>query len=132
MRRRLRKGSSRSFHGQFFFFAFLFCFFSAFSFCFLTVSFIDAWASSQKAVASVVGNDNSMVNVLMGEGKGVCAVTCELMVDGRALSGYAWSNEKGRTVTLSAPQMCSVRIVTERVPPITKLFAKLKDIWENK
>ena len=93
---------------------------------------VDAWASSQKAIASVVGNDTSMVNVLMGEGKGVCAVTCELMVDGRALSGYAWSNEKGRTVTLSAPQMCSVRIVTERVPPITKLFAKLKDIWENK
>ena len=93
---------------------------------------VDAWASSQKAITSVVGNDNSMVNVLMGEGKGVCAVSCELQVDPSSVSGYNWSNEKGRTVALSAPQMCSVRIITEEVPPITKLFAKLKDIWENK
>ncbi len=93
---------------------------------------VDAWAASQKAIASVVGNDNSMVNVLMGEGKGVCAVSCELTVDPSSVSGYAWSNEKGKTISLSAPQMCSVRIITERVPPITKLFAKLKDLWENK
>ena len=94
---------------------------------------IDTWAASQKAIAAVVGNDNAMVNALMGEGKGVCAVACELNVDPRSLSGYAWSNEKGnKEAILSAPQMCSVRIVTERVPPITKLFAKLKDIWENK
>ena len=93
---------------------------------------VDAWAASQKAIASVVGNDNSMVNVLMGEGKGVCAVSCELTVDPTSVSGYAWSNEKGKTISLSAPQMCSVRIITERVPPITKLFAKLKDLWENK
>lgn len=93
---------------------------------------VDAWATSQKAISSVVGSDNSMVNVLNGEGKGVCAVTCELKPDASTVNGYAWSNEKGKKVTLTAPQMCSVRIITERVPPITKLFAKLKDIWENR
>ena len=93
---------------------------------------VDAWATSQKAISTVVGNDNSMVNVLNGEGKGVCAVSCELMVDLDSASGYAWSNDKGKGITLAAPQMCSVRIITERVPPITKLFSKLKDIWESK
>jgi len=93
---------------------------------------VDAWATSQKALSSVVGNDNSMVNVLNKDGNGVCAVTCELKPDTSTTSGYAWSNDKGKKVTLTAPQMCSVRIITERVPPITKLFAKLKDIWGSK
>ena len=105
---------------------------------------IDTWATSQKGIAAVAGEDNNMVNVLAGAGAsgaegsggggggGICAVSVELVTDPSTASGYAWSNDKGKNVTLSAPQMCSVRIVTERVPPITKLFAKLKDIWENK
>ena len=93
---------------------------------------VDAWATSQKAISTVVGSDNSMAAVLSGEGKGVCAVTCELQPDTSTASGYAWSNKKGTNVSLSAPQMCSVRIETDREHPIDKLFAKLKDIWENK
>lgn len=108
---------------------------------------IDTWATSQKGISTVAGEDNNMVNVLLGSGGGgagagsagagggsggICAVSVELVTDPSTASGYAWSNDKGKNVTLDAPQMCSVRIVTERVPPITKLFAKLKDIWENK
>ena len=93
---------------------------------------VDAWATSDSGIAAVVGNDNSMVGALKGDGKGVVAVSLELMTDPNTVSGYAWSNDKGKKVALVAPQMCSVRIVTERERPITKLFAKLKDIWENK
>ncbi len=105
---------------------------------------IDTWATSQKGITAVAGEDNNMVNVLAGSGSsgaegsggggsgGICAVSVELVTDPNTVSGYAWSNDKGKNVTLSAPQMCSVRIVTERVAPITKLFAKLKDIWESK
>ncbi|MBQ9252439.1 MAG: HlyD family efflux transporter periplasmic adaptor subunit [Clostridia bacterium] len=93
---------------------------------------VDAWATSQKAISAIVGSDNSMVSVLNGEGKGVCAVACELKTDPSTASGYAWSNEKGKKATLAAPQMCSVRIVTGNDRPISKLFAKLKDIWEGK
>ena len=94
---------------------------------------IDTWAASQKAIAAVVGNDNAVANMILGDGKSVCAVACELNIDPRSRSGYAWSNEKGiKEAILSAPQQCTVKIVTERVHPITKLFAQLKDIWENK
>ena len=93
---------------------------------------VDAWAASQKAMASVVGSDNSMQNALTNNGGAVVAVACELYPDATSASGYFWSNEKGRGKEVDAPQMCSVKIITENVPPITKLFAKLKDIWENR
>ncbi len=93
---------------------------------------VDAWATSTNGISAVVGSDNSMVNALNNNGNGVCAVTCELETDPNTVSGYNWSNEKGKGKDVTAPQMCSVRIITENVPPISKLFAKLKDIWENK
>ena len=93
---------------------------------------IDAWASSAKAISAVVGNDNGMVNQLSGDGKGICAVACELAVDSHTASGYQWSNQKGEKQKITAPQPCTVRIVIEEERPISKLFAKLKDIWENK
>ncbi len=93
---------------------------------------VDSWATSQKGMAAVVGNDNSMTTVLNQDGKGVCAVACEIRPDPSTRSGYDWSNRKGASREIAAPQMCSVRIITERVAPITKLFSKLKDIWENR
>ena len=94
---------------------------------------VDSWATSTSGVSAVVGNDNNMVNVLNSNGSnGVCAVTCEIETDPTTASGYYWSNSKGREKSVTAPQMCSVRIITENVPPITKLFTKLKDIWENR
>ena len=93
---------------------------------------VDSWATSTDSMAEVVGKDNSMTSAFSNNGSGVCAVTCELYTDPSSRSGYAWSNDKGREVEVTAPQMCSVRIITENVPPITKLFTKLKDIWENR
>ena len=93
---------------------------------------VDTWVTTQKAISAVVGTENNMANEFSGEGKGVCAVSCELLVDPSTANGYYWSNEKGRSILLTAPQRCSVRIITEKVHPIEKLFAKLRDIWENK
>lgn len=95
---------------------------------------VDTYADKPAAISAAVGKENNVDNELTGgQGKAVCAVACELEVDPESASGYKWSNEKGRKeAVISKPMKCSVRIITEQVPPITKLFAKLKDIWENK
>ena len=93
---------------------------------------VDTWATSTDAMAAVMGKDNSMTVEVTGSGKAVKAVTCEIYPDPATRSGYLWSSEKGREKDVTAPQMCSVRIITENLPPITKLFSRLRDIWENK
>ena len=93
---------------------------------------VDTWATSTDAMAAVMGKDNSMTGEVTGSGKAVKAVTCEIYPDPATRSGYLWSSEKGREKDVTAPQMCSVRIITENLPPITKLFSRLRDIWENK
>ncbi len=92
---------------------------------------IDTSATSGDGIEAVVGKNNGIASSFTNNGP-VCAVTCELNVDRNTKSGYAWSNEKGAARGLSVPEMCSVKIITEEVPPITKFIAKLKDLWGSK
>lgn len=91
----------------------------------------DSWATSRDSIQCVVGTNNNMESGFMANGS-VCAITCELQKDTqREQHGneYYWSNEKGFYLEVKDGMMCTVRIITEEVRPITKLFAKLKDIW---
>lgn len=92
---------------------------------------IDEWATTTTGIERAVGENNSMASSFTSNGS-VCAVTCEIVPDASTKSGYYWSNEKGRQLEISGQTMCTVKIITEEVPPISKLFTKLKDIWENK
>lgn len=92
---------------------------------------VDSWATSTAAIEAVVGSNNSMASTFVNNGS-VCAVTCELFPAedaSESRSGYYWSNEKGRQLEITDRMMCTVKIVTEEVRPITKLFVKLKEIW---
>lgn len=95
---------------------------------------VDASATSTDSIESVVGKGNGVANSFTSNGP-VCAVTCEILPDSDehpTKSHYWWSNEKGAERTIRAPEMCSIKIITDEDPPITKFLAKLKDIWENK
>ena len=105
---------------------------SAYGFMYGRVINVDAWATSQRGLSAVVGSDNSMESTIRGQSQGICAIGCELAEDENTVSKYSWSNEKGKTLEINAPQMCTVRIITETSKPIEKLFVKLKDIWEGK
>jgi len=90
---------------------------------------VDTRASSNAGMSYVLGNDNNLAAAFTKDGP-VVAVACEFY-PGDTESGYFWSNEKGSTVKVSNGSTVTVKIVTERVPPITKLFSKLKEIWGN-
>lgn len=92
------------------------------------VTNIDAIAASNSGMSKVLGNDNNLSATLSG-GNPVVAVTCELYPDADSANGYYWSNQKGESVTVSNGSLCTVKVMTEEVPPITKLFAKLAEIW---
>lgn len=89
---------------------------------------IDSNAASAGGMSYVLGSDNNLAAAFTQNGA-VVAVTCELYPDAATTSGYYWSNEKGAQLEVTNGSLVSAKVITEEVAPITKLFAKLKEIW---
>lgn len=92
---------------------------------------IDSYVSSTAGMSYVLGSDNSLASDFQINGSAVVAVTCELYPDSESVSGLYWSNAKGRKLTVTNGSLVDVKVVVEEVAPITKLFSKLKDLWEE-
>ena len=88
---------------------------------------IDAYAASATGMGSVIGSGNYLDSTFTNGGP-VVAVACELY-PGETLSGYYWSNEKGAKVTVTNGSLVTAKIVTDEVPPISKLFSKINELW---
>lgn len=91
---------------------------------------IDAYATPKEGMESVIGSGNYLESTFTKDGA-VVAVACELYPGEGTVSGYYWSNAKGTGVNVQNGSLVSAKIVIDEVPPITKLFSKLKDIWGN-
>lgn len=89
---------------------------------------IDAYATPNEGISSVIGSDNNLISTFSKDGA-VVAVACELYPDAETASGYYWSNEKGAAVQVENGSLVTAKIVTDEVAPITKLFSKLRDLW---
>lgn len=89
---------------------------------------IDEYAISNKGMNHVLGEDNNLSSFFTSSGA-VAAVTCELCLSEESVSGYFWSNEKGKELNVTNGSLVSVKVITEEIPPITKLFSKGSDIW---
>lgn len=91
---------------------------------------IDSYAASSNGMSYVLGSDNNMTSQFLQNGA-VVAVTCELYPDPATRSGYYWSNEKGASLEVTNGSLVSAKVITEEIPPISKLFTKIKEIWGN-
>lgn len=89
---------------------------------------IDAYATPNAGISSVIGSDNNLESTFNKDGA-VVAVACELYPSADTVSGYYWSNAKGAGVDVKNGSLVTVKIITDEVAPITKLFSKLRDIW---
>ena len=93
------------------------------------VTNIDSYVSSAKGMAYVLGADNNLAATFQKDNTAVVAVTCELYPDNTTVSGYYWSNEKGKKLNVTNGSLVNAKVIVEEVHPITKLFSKLKEIW---
>lgn len=88
---------------------------------------VDARAASNQGMGYVLGTDNNLSSTFQQNGA-VVAVTCEFY-PADTESGYYWTSDKGANITVTNGSSISVKVITEEVAPITKLFSKLKEIW---
>lgn len=89
---------------------------------------IDKYAASNKGMNYVLGEDNNLSSFFTSSGA-VAAVTCELCPSEESVSGYFWSNEKGKELNVTNGFLVTAKIITDEIPPITELCSKISDIW---
>lgn len=82
---------------------------------------IDRCASSERALAELLGADGQMAYQISGNGP-VAAVACELKIDENTESGYYFSTQDGSTIELSGGEQAAVQIVIKESAPISKVF----------
>ncbi len=92
---------------------------------------IDEKVASSSGMSYILGSDNNLANTFLSDGA-VTAVACELYPSEDTNNGYYWSNPKGGNLEVSNGSLCSAKFVTDRIAPISKLFSKIKEIWEGK
>ena len=90
---------------------------------------MDSYAASTEGMNYVLGPNNNVASTFRKDNKAVVAVTCELLPDSKTVSGYFWSNAKGGNLEVTNGTLVNAKVIVEEVHPITKLFAKLKEIW---
>lgn len=78
----------------------------------------------------VVGSDNLIADQFVNNGP-IISVICKIKTDSSSNSGYYWSTENGKNLTVSNGTLMSAKIVIDECAPITKLFNNLKEQLEG-
>ena len=81
----------------------------------------DTFVASTESLQTQLGNDK-LVEEFLKNGP-VVTVVCRLKEDATTNSGYYWSSEKGRDLTLAEGTLVEASIVLEEKAPITLLFS---------
>lgn len=90
-----------------------------------TVLSVDDYVTNASTMKEQLGDD-SLVQAFTANGP-VLGVKCLLRTDDTTASGYYWSSQKGRSLTLTQGTMVTADIVTEEKAPITMLIPLLKE-----
>ncbi len=98
---------------------------------------MEAWVDSVGEYAAatsnmwyVVGADNMVADQFLQQGP-VVSVVCRIKTDANTDSGFYWTSEKGKDVTVSNGTFVSAKIITDECAPITKLLNSIKDKLEG-
>ena len=91
---------------------------------------IDAKAASMASMNKILGVDTNLASVFSENGA-VVSIACELYPSTETKNGYYWSSEKGGSVDVSNGSLCTAKIITDRIAPISKLLVKIEEIWEG-
>jgi len=93
------------------------------------VSHVAEYVTTKQEIFNKVG-DESLASMFTSNGS-VIEIVCELETDDTSVNGYAWSTEKGRTVSLKESTIVQAEVITDEQHPISILIPFLKDKLEN-
>lgn len=90
---------------------------------------VEKYATNTGSFAYVLGSDNMVAEQFAANGP-VVAVVCKLETDANTQSGYYWSSDASKNLTISSGTVVTAKVVVEECAPITKLIGEIQDIVE--
>ena len=91
---------------------------------------VGKYAVNANNLIYVLGSDNLIAEQFINNGP-VISVICKIRTDSSSNSGYYWSSENGKLLTITDGTLVSAKIVIDECAPITKLFNNLKEQLEG-
>lgn len=91
---------------------------------------VEEYAVNTNSLTYVLGSGNLVAEQFVANGP-VVAVVCKLKTDASTKSGFWWSSESGKNLTISNGSIASAKIVVDECAPITKLIGKIKNGMEG-
>lgn len=91
---------------------------------------VDEYATNTNSLAYVLGSGNMVAEQFASNGP-IVSVVCKIKTDKKTKSGYYWSSDSAKNLTISKGTVISAKIVVDECAPITKLIGKFKDDMEG-
>jgi len=91
---------------------------------------VDDYATNVNSLAYVLGSGNMVAEQFAANGP-IVSVVCKIKTDSATKSGYYWSSDSAKNLTISNGTVITAKIVVDECAPITKLIGKFKDDMEG-
>lgn len=91
---------------------------------------VDEYATNTNSLAYVLGSGNMVAEQFASNGP-IVSIVCKIKTDTETKSGYYWSSDSAKNLTISNGTIISAKIVVDECAPITKLIGKFKDDMEG-
>lgn len=91
---------------------------------------VDEYATNTNSLAYVLGSGNMVAEQFASNGP-IVSIVCKIKTDTATKSGYYWSSDSAKNLTISNGTIISAKIVVDECAPITKLIGKFKDDMEG-
>jgi NHLM bacteriocin system secretion protein len=86
---------------------------------------VSLYPASNSGVIRTLGNPDVVSWIFQRLGGAVVEVRVDLVRDSKSPSGYLWSSRVGRQKPLTVGTICSGSIITDRQPPLGRIFKRL-------
>lgn len=91
---------------------------------------VDEYATNTNSLAYVLGSGNMVAEQFASNGP-IVSIVCKIKTDKETKSGFYWSSDSAKNLTISNGTVISAKIVVDECAPITKLIGKFKDDMEG-
>lgn len=92
---------------------------------------VSLYPSSNSGIMKTLGNSDVVNWILQKMGGAVMEVKVDLVKDPKSSSGYLWSSSVGKHRAVTVGTICTGSIVTDRQPPLSRIFKKLSQWIRN-
>ncbi|MDR2528978.1 MAG: HlyD family efflux transporter periplasmic adaptor subunit [Synergistaceae bacterium] len=92
---------------------------------------VSLYPASTNGIMKTLGNSDVVNWIMQKMGGAVMEVRIDLVKDSKSPSGYLWSSSVGKHRPITVGTICTGSIVTDRQPPLGRIFKKLSQWLRN-